>query len=149
MVRWYSSPSSKQSPRKSRRGISLLELVLLGGTGYVLYPYAFPAKSAEATTTTTNGTSVPRVREAAPGQDDQIPVSSPVKVLDLTEANRKLREQVHTFGFKGVDGRNGRIDVVRVPSNNPVEDDWSVGIGGHPGGQGYGMVFAGVYDGHA
>ena len=65
------------------------------------------------------------------------------------EANRKLREQVHTFSFEGPDGRNGRIDVVRVPSNNPVEDDWSLGVGGRPVGQGHGMVFAGVYDGHA
>ncbi|RFU80105.1 hypothetical protein TARUN_2111 [Trichoderma arundinaceum] len=41
----------------------------------------------------------------------------------------------------------GRLDVTRVASNNPVEDEWSIGIG--QGINGEKTLFAGVFDGHA
>ncbi|PTB63276.1 protein serine/threonine phosphatase 2C [Trichoderma citrinoviride] len=79
--------------------------------------------------------------------EEEIPVVSPVKVLDLESANAKLREQAQSFVFDSADGEQGRLDVVRVASNDPVEDEWSMGIGG--GIQGEKTLYAGIMDGHA
>lgn len=79
--------------------------------------------------------------------EDDISVVSPVPVLDLKAANQKLREQAQSFIFDGKDGQKGRVDVVRVASNDPVEDEWSVAVGkGIHGGT---ALYAGVYDGHS
>ncbi|KAF4122266.1 hypothetical protein GMORB2_7258 [Geosmithia morbida] len=80
--------------------------------------------------------------------DPAVDISSPVKVLDLEAANKKIRQSVHAFSFESSkDGTTGRVDVARVSSNNPVEDNWATALGKGPGKED--MVYAGVYDGHA
>ncbi|KAH0493353.1 hypothetical protein TgHK011_000027 [Trichoderma gracile] len=88
---------------------------------------------------------VPIIKDVASEED--ISVVSPVKVLDLDGANAKLRQQAHSFVFDSAEGNRGRLDVVQVASNDPVEDEWSMGIGG--GIQGEKTLFAGIMDGHA
>ena len=140
-IRWYSA-RSPESTRKSAR-VAVAGTILVVG-GYALAPYFFPAESRNNLIP-----QLPRVKDVLSGREDDIPVTSPVKALDLEGANKKLREKVHTFSFPSKDGGKGRIDVVRVPSNNPVEDNWSVGIGRGLGSLDADAVFAGVYDGHA
>ncbi|KAL7953209.1 phosphatase 2C-like domain-containing protein [Trichoderma compactum] len=77
----------------------------------------------------------------------EIPVTSPVKALDLISANEKLRQQAQSFIFDSTNGEKGRVDTVRVASNDPVEDEWSIGLGG--GIQGEKTLYAGIFDGHA
>lgn len=77
----------------------------------------------------------------------EIPVTSPVKALDFVSANEKLREQAQSFVFDSTNGEKGRVDTVRVASNDPVEDEWSIGLGG--GIQGEKTLYAGIFDGHA
>lgn len=79
--------------------------------------------------------------------DAEIPIASPVKALDLRSANEKLREQAQSFVFDSTNGDKGRVDTVRVASNDPVEDEWAIGFGG--GIQGEKTLYAGVFDGHA
>jgi len=75
-------------------------------------------------------------------------VESPVEALDLAAADAKIRKQTSSFVFASdAEGGRGRVDVVRVSSNNPVEDEWAVGFGRGIGGAG--ALYAGVYDGHA
>lgn len=81
------------------------------------------------------------------GSEVEIPVTSPVKILDLRSANAKLREQAQSFMFDSTDGEKGRLDTVRIASNDPVEDEWSIGVGG--GIQGEKTLYAGIFDGHA
>lgn len=75
------------------------------------------------------------------------PVTSSVKALTLEEANQKLRQEVFTFAFNTGDRKKGRVDIVRVPSNERVEDEWALSMGKGVGGAM--SLFAGVYDGHA
>jgi pyruvate dehydrogenase phosphatase len=79
--------------------------------------------------------------------DAEIPITSPVKALDLRSANEKLREQAQSFVFDSTNGEKGRVDTVRVASNDPVEDEWSIRFGG--GIHGEKTLYAGVFDGHA
>lgn len=80
--------------------------------------------------------------------EEGIRVESPGVILSLEEACRKLREQTETFAFPGKDrSSQGRIDVVRLASNEPVEDEWYAGQGKGPGGGR--AIYAGVFDGHA
>ncbi|KAL7941275.1 phosphatase 2C-like domain-containing protein [Trichoderma barbatum] len=79
--------------------------------------------------------------------ESKIPVISPVKAFDLGSANAKLREQAQSFMFDGANGEKGRLDTIRVASNDPVEDEWSIGVGG--GIQGEKTLYAGIFDGHA
>jgi pyruvate dehydrogenase phosphatase len=79
---------------------------------------------------------------------EDIEVMSPVRVLDLEAADAKIREEARSFVFDSSDGATGRVDVVRLSSNCPVEDDWSVAVGKGVGGQEK-TLFTGVYDGHA
>lgn len=88
---------------------------------------------------------VPIVKAVASEED--ISVTSPVKALDLDSANAKLREQAQSFVFDSADGKQGRLDIVRVASNDPVEDEWSMAVGG--GIQGERTLYAGIMDGHA
>lgn len=95
--------------------------------------------------------STPRPSNALSLQDfvaeDQISVDSPIRALSLETANAKLRQDVHTFVFEGNGGVNGRVDVARVSSNNPIEDDWDLKVAKGVGGAG--TLYSGVYDGHA
>lgn len=95
--------------------------------------------------TETKTSTVPLLKPAS--SEDDISVISPVPVLDLKAANQKLREQAQSFVFDGRDGQKGRVDIVRVASNDPVEDEWSVAVG--KGIQGGTALYAGVYDGHS
>ncbi|KAK2608632.1 hypothetical protein QQS21_002861 [Conoideocrella luteorostrata] len=88
---------------------------------------------------------VPRISDFASEKD--VPVESPVKVFNLKEANAKLREQASTLLFDVKGGSRGRVDVVRLSSNNPVEDEWAVAVGKGVGGNE--TLYAGIYDGHA
>lgn len=87
----------------------------------------------------------PRIPDAA--SEGDIAVRSPVQVLGLEAAEGKLREQAQSFTFRIGRGRTGRVDVVRVASNSPVEDEWALAVGKGLGGGT--TLFAGVYDGHA
>lgn len=93
----------------------------------------------------TKTTTVPLLKLGS--SEDDISVLSPVSILDLKAANQKLREQAQSFIFDGKDGHKGRVDIVRVASNDPVEDEWSVAVG--KGVQGGTALYAGVYDGHS
>jgi pyruvate dehydrogenase phosphatase len=86
----------------------------------------------------------PLLTEAA--SETTLTIKSPVKVYDLAEANAKLRREATSFTF-GAKGGPGRVDVVRVASNNPVEDEWAVAVGKGVGGNE--TLYTGVYDGHA
>ncbi|KAM0555832.1 hypothetical protein ACHAPJ_006229 [Fusarium lateritium] len=88
---------------------------------------------------------VPNLKEFA--SELQISIDSPVKVLNLEDANAKLREEVNSFVFEGNAGVQGRVDVVRVSSNNPVEDNWDLKVAQGVGGAR--TLYSGVYDGHA
>ncbi|KAH7310555.1 phosphatase 2C-like domain-containing protein [Stachybotrys elegans] len=128
------------SPRLQSRSYS----AKAASTGRVL-PYALAGFSLGVGATLALAQAVPRVEAGA--SLEAIAVASPVKVLSLQEANEKLHEGKATFTFGGKDGARGRVDVVRVASNTPVEDEWAVGVGkGVGGGE---TLFAGVYDGHA
>jgi pyruvate dehydrogenase phosphatase len=81
-----------------------------------------------------------------PVSETHINVVSPIKAYTLKEANAKIRKEATSFVFHGPDG-NGRVDVVRVASNNPVEDEWDVAVGKGVGGNK--VLYTGVYDGHA
>ncbi|UNI23889.1 [Pyruvate dehydrogenase (acetyl-transferring)]-phosphatase [Purpureocillium takamizusanense] len=94
------------------------------------------------------GGQVQAPRVPADPSEHEVPVESPVEVLDLAAANAKIREQASSFVFASdAEGGRGRVDVVRVSSNNPVEDEWALGFGRGVGGAG--ALYAGVYDGHA
>lgn len=77
-----------------------------------------------------------------------VSVRSPVPVLDHAAANAKLRQEARTFHFDSHGGAKGRVDLMRLPSNNPVEDEWALAVGQGIGGE-KGTLYAGVYDGHA
>ena len=77
---------------------------------------------------------------------DEIDTSSPVVIQDLKTANAQIRQEASSFAFDSRTGK-GRIDLVRVASNHPVEDRWDVAVGKGLGGNK--TLFAGVYDGHA
>lgn len=88
---------------------------------------------------------VPPIKDVA--SEDLIPVESPVKVLDLAAADAMLRREAGSFVFEAKDKVQGRVDVVRVSSNNPVEDEWDLAVA--RGLEGAKTMFYGVYDGHA
>ncbi|SPJ73203.1 related to Type 2C Protein Phosphatase [Fusarium torulosum] len=95
--------------------------------------------------TKTLSKSVPGAKEFS--SEDQIPVNSPIKSIILDDANAKLREDAHTFVFKGNAGVKGRVDFARLGSNNPIEDNWDLKMAKGVGG--VSTLYAGVYDGHA
>ena len=80
-------------------------------------------------------------------QNELVVIECPVKAYSLREANAKIREQATSFVFNVHNGGRGRADVVRVSSNNPVEDEWALAVA--PGVGGNETLYAGVYDGHA
>ena len=124
----------------------LLSGVVGAAAGVGAYFYtAHNSNGAKVPATTTASEVVPSIAQAL--SEKGIAVESPVKPLDLQAVDAKLRRQAQTFTFESKDGKLGRVDVVRVPSNDPVEDDWSVGVGEGVGGRK--TLFAGVYDGHA
>lgn len=111
--------------------------LVIGGSGvYVL---------SKQTGSSASSTQVPSLRQVS--SVDDISVESPIRPLTLEAANASLREDVHTFVFEGNNGVSGRVDVVRVSSNSKTEDDWDLKIA--KGVDGTGMLYAGVYDGHA
>ncbi|EFY88548.1 pyruvate dehydrogenase, putative [Metarhizium acridum CQMa 102] len=125
--------SSSQPPRDSPGTIAVTFGALIAGA----YGFYFLSQSGPLH-------SVPSLVE--PADEDHIPVRSPVEVHSLKAADAKTRQQATSFTFGGNNG-NGRIDVVRVASNNPVEDEWAVAVGKGVGGSK--TLYAGVYDGHA
>jgi pyruvate dehydrogenase phosphatase len=135
--RWYSS----HNPKPSRSQSNTLVIWGLGGVVTATGGLYWYSRSSAGEKTST----VPVIKLVASETD--ILVASPVNILDLKSANTKLREQAQSFTFDSRDGENGRLDVVRVPSNDPVEDEWSIGIGS--GLRGQKTLYAGVFDGHA
>ncbi|GJN72680.1 hypothetical protein PLICBS_006755 [Purpureocillium lilacinum] len=142
------SPSSTTGLQSSfiRPGWAIGVLVA-GGAGYYLGKGDAPLTATRVAARPGGG------RVQAPGvpadaSEHEVPVESPVEALDLAAADAKIRKQTSSFVFAGdAEGGRGRIDVVRVSSNNPVEDEWAVGFGRGIGG--VGALYAGVYDGHA
>jgi pyruvate dehydrogenase phosphatase len=134
--RWL---SESQAPRSASSQPGILvwgtAAAVAAGGGYFLFNGSTANKTA----------AVPLLNTVS--SEDDIPVVSPLPVLDLKAADQKLREQAQSFVFDGKDGQKGRVDVVRVASNDPVEDEWSVAVG--KGIQGRTALYAGVYDGHA
>lgn len=88
---------------------------------------------------------VPPIEAAA--SEELVPVESPVEVLDLKAADAKLRKEARSFVFEGQGKVQGRVDVVRVSSNHPVEDEWDLAVA--KGVDGAKTLYSGVYDGHA
>lgn len=150
--RWNSTHESGPAAASSKLPLAFGVLILAGSGLYLAKRPAVFLDAAPTTTTTlaiapqaVHGSDLPRIEQVS--SEDDISIASPVKVLDFKAANEKIREQVTSFVFDSKDGATGRIDVVRVSSNAPVEDEWSVGVGNGVGGSK--TVFAGVYDGHA
>lgn len=142
--RWNSSTSAPTSPPKLPWAIGLLAA---GGAGYYLgsdSSISISISPSAPAPHASSSSSPPGIPSAASEAD--IPVDSPVAVLDLAASNAVIREQAQSFVF--ANGRHrGRVDVVRVASNARVEDEWAVGVGrGLGGGE---ALYAGVYDGHA
>ncbi|KAM0559796.1 hypothetical protein ACHAPJ_003743 [Fusarium lateritium] len=79
--------------------------------------------------------------------DEHVSIESPVQVLDLEAANRKIRQDSHSFFFTSSDGARSRVDVARVVSNSPTEDEWDLAVG--KGIAKSNTLYMGVYDGHA
>lgn len=78
--------------------------------------------------------------------EDQIPVTSPVKPLSYEEADARIREDADSFSFNIADGCLGRVDVVSLGTKIPSEDRWDVGT--TTGVDGRDTLYAGIYDGH-
>ncbi|KAM5354520.1 hypothetical protein ACJ41O_001167 [Fusarium nematophilum] len=112
------------------------------GVGAGVYLFSSKEKAPSPASNTRN---VPALKEVP--SEDHISVDSPVTPLSLEAANAMLREDVHSFVFEGSGGVNGRVDVARVSSNNPIEDDWDLRVG--KGIDGARTLYSGVYDGHA
>ena len=138
--RWSSSTAAQRRSSLLPRAMWLLAA---GGAGYYFGGGTSISISSSA--------SAPTLSSSAPGipsaeAEADIPVESPVAVLDLAAANDRIREQAQSFVFANGQTQ-GRVDVVRVASNSRVEDEWAVAVGrGLAGGE---ALYAGVYDGHA
>ncbi|KND89423.1 Protein phosphatase 2C [Tolypocladium ophioglossoides CBS 100239] len=141
-LRWNSSATT---PTRCPKLPWALGLLAAGGAGYCL------GRGSSDRTSSSTPAPAPRAFSSAPGipsaaSEADIPVASPVTVLGLVASNAKIREQAQSFVFAN-GPTQGRVDVVRVSSNNPVEDEWAVGVGrGLGGGE---ALYVGVYDGHA
>lgn len=136
VARSYSSHASSASGAPIAAGTAA---VLLGGLG--VYTISEDKKKPSHGTNNAIDTQVPSVLAS------DVSVSSTVKILDLAAANARIREQAHSFVFDAQEG-SGRVDLVRVTSNNPTEDEWDVRVGAGVGGDSK-TLFVGVYDGHA
>ncbi|KAM0433382.1 hypothetical protein ACHAPT_004259 [Fusarium lateritium] len=139
-ARFSSTGASASKASGGRYGWPVAVIVGVGGTG----AYIFSGNDRTSPSTLRTGY-VPFLKEFA--AEDQISVDSPIKALSLEAANDKLRKDVHTFVFEGNGGVKGRVDVARVSSNNPIEDNWDLRVGNGIGGAG--TLYSGVYDGHA
>lgn len=158
---WATASSSASSSSRARRLESsvrpswALGAVLAGGTGYCLAHTGVLSRTAGPESTCGGGGELRPARhpEQAPAvpadaAEGDIPVESPVRPLDLAAVDAKLREQACSFVFASdAAGSRGRVDVVRVASNSPVEDEWAVAYG--RGIAGADALYVGVYDGHA
>lgn len=132
-TRTYSSSTAPPSPLRLAIGV-----VAAGGIGfYVVSKVTIFEKSKPK--------DVPSIGKIA--SESNIDISTPVKVVDLATANAKIREQSKSFVFTGKDGLKGRVDLVRLESNSPTEDEWDIRVG--DGVNGSKTLFTGVYDGHA
>lgn len=125
------SYSSQTSANASRTPI-IIGAVVIGGVGI----YSLTGTKAAGS----SNFSVPVLDGTPPSTE------STVKVLDFAQANAKIREQAHSYVFDAHAGK-GRVDIVRVTSNNPTEDEWDVRVGAGIGAAN--TLFVGVYDGHA
>ena len=145
---WYKAPGS-ETPRRA----GLLSVLVVG---FVLWDCFYKTSDvghktlwlrADGEPNLTNADSVlPDVGEYE--GEKGIRVESPGVILSLEEACHKLREQAATFAFAGTDkDSQGRIDVIRLASNEPVEDEWYAGQGKGLGGMR--SIYVGVFDGHA
>ncbi|EKG12497.1 Protein phosphatase 2C manganese/magnesium aspartate binding site [Macrophomina phaseolina MS6] len=93
-------------------------------------------------------TLVPQIRAFGGDAGHSPPsVTSPVKALDVAAATELLRREQKTKVFDLGNGQRGRCDTIRFASNNPVEDEYSVGSAPGPGGNPW--TFFAVFDGHA
>ncbi|EHK19408.1 uncharacterized protein TRIVIDRAFT_209853, partial [Trichoderma virens Gv29-8] len=136
-LRWQSTTKAQKASKSAPEAFAIWGIgavIATGGGAYWLSQKPANVKIPD----------VPIVKAVT--SEVEIPVVSPVKVLDLRSANAKLREQAQSFKFDSADGQRGRVDVVRVASNDPVEDEWSIGVGG--GIQGEKTLYAGIFDGH-
>lgn len=141
-----SKPNSNES-RSVNRGYVIGTLGIFSLLGIAAY---FIARSSEVATAKhfaphqpTTGDEVP---EICPADLDGV-IDSPVKVVQWEQVWDLLRKKAHSFKFDGHGGLQGRIDSVKLDSNERVEDEWAVGVGAGVGGNR--TLYAGVYDGHA
>jgi pyruvate dehydrogenase phosphatase len=143
----YSSSGSSSSPTgPSTSGRSLAAAAVIAGGAYAAYTLIW-GPSGGGDGLVASGQQAAEPPSVKPTSVDDIAVASPVDILDLKAADAKIRQDTNSFIFRGKDGVQGRVDVARVSSNNPVEDNWAVGIGKSVGGNNF--LFSGVYDGHA
>jgi pyruvate dehydrogenase phosphatase len=119
------------------------KLVGLATTGLISYQCTLVFLDHRRQRTSQIVPSVPSVQDVS-----TVSVRSPVAVLDHAAANAKLRQEARSFFFESNGGAKGRVDLVRLPSNNPIEDEWALAVGKGVG-DAKGTLYAGVYDGHA
>ncbi|KAK0383947.1 hypothetical protein NLU13_8038 [Sarocladium strictum] len=134
---------STPAPAAARRLIQLAGTVVFAGcAGYTALDLEKRFSQREQPGSLLSVPSIPDVASAS-----DIEVATPVKALSLEEANAKLRQEVRSLTFETKDGAKGRVDSLRIASNDPVEDELAVGIA--KGVDGQSNLFVGVYDGHA
>ncbi|KAF9638873.1 putative protein phosphatase 2c protein [Lasiodiplodia theobromae] len=109
-----------------------------GAAAYLLQPTAFKEENAAIF--------VPQI-SSLKKDGGSSNIQSPVRALNLADANEVLRREQSSKLFDAGNGQRGRCDVVRVPSNSPVEDEFVVGTQVGPGRSQW--TFWGVFDGHA
>lgn len=145
---WYETPGSATSRRAGLVSVLVIGFVIwdcLYTTSAVGHKALLLRTDEESSITNTEAV-LPDVGEYE--GEKGIRVESPGVILSLEEACHKLRQQAATFAFAGTDKNSqGRIDVIRLASNEPVEDEWYAGQGKGVGGMR--SIYVGVFDGHA
>lgn len=135
-VRRYASAPEPPKRDSSTTVALTFGFLILGAAGF----YHISTGSASAA-----GRRPDVVQDVASEAD--VTVHSPVKILSLKAANKAIRREATSFAFDSKDGTKGRVDLTRVASNEPVEDEWAVNVGKGVGGGN--TLYVGVYDGHA
>ncbi|OMP82921.1 Protein phosphatase 2C-like protein [Diplodia seriata] len=118
-----------------------------GAAAYLLQSPTFPKDHEDAASPVPQISPLKRNRDNAGGSPSIEQLKSPVRPLNVAEANELLRREERSKIFDAGNGQRGRCDLVRVASNCPVEDEFVTGTQAGPGGKPW--TFWGVFDGHA
>lgn len=80
--------------------------------------------------------------KAASAKEDDLVIPPAVKAWRLSHANAKIRQEAKISRFASINGEIGALHAARLPSNSPCEDEWDARTAD-------GLVYTGIYDGHA